>query len=355
MFLLNTVPLGPISSKFKYPLLSLNVVMIVWAIFMNYSFVHPTSKTMMWLRDQGYWCFTAIYVGLCAFAVLVGLINVCYVYGAFRDTDSLRMKKFRNATTILCCRSVPVHKAIGIVVLLVLGSYGLVSSIAFRDMFVRREYEHACSGYMLMAEVYVKSDFPSYDGASSSPIHEASSTIRFFKDGHHQYTMDLVRLWNQSLGFDGYNRDLQKDKSYNWGTFELATHVTEPEPSEAGTSGRRTEYVNMTKLVEDQSRGLNITQPGPIAKIHYDLRNLTYTMTFTNTSAPGFPPIVKSGLFNPDKKKMTFPDLELEQSDSDEWRFTDHVCLPPRLGMKVKYHVENAIHGEFALGCRLYR
>jgi hypothetical protein len=157
------------------------------------------------------------------------------------------------------------------------------------------------------------------------------------------------------LGFDNYNRDLQMVKDYDWGEFELAVRVADVESSGTDTSGHRPEYFNTTKLVENQSKGLNTTLPGPIARIHYDLRNLTYTMTFTNTSAPGFPAVIRSGPFDPSKTKMAFPELRLEQSDSDEWRFTDHNCLPPRIGMHIKYHLDNVIHGEFALGCRHYR
>jgi len=355
MFNLNAWPLGAPTAGLKYPILAMNAVMIAWATLMNYSFVHPTAKATMWLRNREREFFAIAYIALCCSSAFIGLINVCYAYTVFTKANSVRMKKLRNAATMSCCRSVPVHKAIAAVILVFLGSYGLISSLAFRDLLVGRAYEQACSGYLFMAEVYVNPDFPSYNGTLGSPVQDASSTIKFFKDGHLQYTMDLVRPWNRSLGFDSYNRDLQMVKDYDWGVFELALRVADVESPAADTSEHRPEYFNTTKLVENQSKGLNTTLPGPIARVHYNLRNLTYTMTFTNTSAPGFPAVVKSGPLDPSKTKMAFPEFRLEQSDSDEWRFTDHICLPPRVGMHIKYHLENAIHGGFALGCRHYR
>ncbi|KAF8251409.1 hypothetical protein K440DRAFT_637942 [Wilcoxina mikolae CBS 423.85] len=298
--------------------------MTVWIVLMNHAFVRPTALTSYPLRAKGYWQFTVIYLCLCLFSIFVGFANVFFVYAAFTKIPR-RIKKFKSATLI--------------------GSYGLIASVAFRDFFAKHAYEHVCDGYRLMAEIYVQPDFPHYDGTPGSAIYDASSSIHFYKEGEYRYTMDLIRAWNQSLGFDNideYNRKLD-DKS--WGSFSLALRALDTEKD----GNKSVEYFNATKMVEDQSKGVyNITAPGPIANIYYSLHNLTYSMTFTNTTAPGHPPTKSSGGFAPHTMGLSFPRLRLEQSQSREWRFTDHVCLPPRVRLRGKYHVSDDVYGDLS-------
>jgi hypothetical protein len=114
-------------------------------------------------------------------------------------------------------------------------------------------------------------------------------------------------------------------------------------------------YFNTTQLMEDQLRGISNTPPGPIANIHYNLRSLEYNVTFTNTTAPGFPAIVQSGVFAPNAKDLRFPSLGYSGPQDREWRFTEHVCLPPHVSLKGSNRVEDAIHGQTAKGCRNYK
>lgn len=348
------LPISFINVTFQYLLIPLNLAMTVWIVLMNHAFVRPTALTSYPLRAKGYWQFTVIYLCLCLFSILVGFANVFFVYAAFTKIPR-RIKKFKSASTFSCCRETPCYKAYAFVLLALIGSYGLIASVAFRDLFAKHAYQHECDGYRLMAEIYVQPDFPHYDGTPDSPIYDASSSIHFYKEGRYRYTMDLVRAWNQSLGFDNideYNRKLDEK---SWGSFELALRALDTE-STTTDDKKDVKYFNATKMVEDQSKGVyNMTAPGPIANIYYSLHNLTYSMTFTNTTAPGHPPTKRSGGFAPHPMGLSFPSLQLEQSQSREWRFTDHVCLPPRVRLRGKYHVNDDVYGDLSYGCRRYR
>jgi hypothetical protein len=340
-----------INVAFRYILLPLNAVMVAWIVIMNHAFVYPTSlPTSYPLRSKGYWAFQTIYVCLCVTAMLVGLTNVFVVYSAFVRVRR-RMNKLKRARPFSWCRTVPCYKIFSTVVLLFLGSYGLLASMAFHDILANHAYTHSCDGYRLMAEIYVYPGFPRTDGKNGSSIYDASSRIQFFKDGNYQYTMDLVRVWNQSLGFDGYDRDLQRKNDKGWGTFDLALRMPDSESDDE----KGAKYFNTTQLMEDQLRGISNTPPGPVANIHYNLRSFEYNVTFTNTTAPGFPAIVQSGVFAPSAKDLRFPSLGYSGPQDREWRFTEHVCLPPHVSLKGSNRVEDAIHGQTAKGCRNYK
>lgn len=344
------------SLAFRYLLFPLNIAMIIWIILMNHAFVRPTAlPTSYPLRSHGYWNFTVTYLCLCLFTVFVGLTNIYVVYSAFTKVPR-RLKKFKSASTFSCCRSTPFYKAYAFIVLLLLGSYGLIGSLAFRDLFTHYAYAQACDGYLLMAEVYVQPEFPEFDGTPGSPTASASSSIRFYKEGRFMFTMDVVRQWNQTLGFE-HNLDAEGAKhDPNWGAFELVLRVPDGSTPNYSLAVEGFQYFNITQVLQDQIKGVfnPALPPSSIASITYSLLNLTYLMTFTNTTAPGFPPITKKGSFSPRPLSFMVPELGLEQSGM-EWRFTDHVCLPPRVLMRGKYHMEVSIYGGAAYDCQYYR
>ncbi|KAI5796614.1 hypothetical protein EDC01DRAFT_47659 [Geopyxis carbonaria] len=264
------------------------------------------------------------------------------------------MKRFRDISSFPCCPSVPMYRFYGLIVLLFLGSYGAIGSMAFRDIFAQKAYKDSCDGAALMAEIMIVPDFPGFNGHPDAPIYDASSSIRFYKYDKYQYTMDLIRAYNQSLGFDNYGRTRSAANISSEGTLDLALRMAETH-TEGDVAGG-IEYFNGTKLTEYQQKGKRMHVPGPIGNVHYDLYNSTFDITFANTSAPGFPVNKRSGNFSSSPSGLFMSGLRLEQSDDNLiWRFTDHVCLPPRVRLKQKYHFNDDIYGSIAYDCRYYR
>ena len=73
-------------------------------------------------------------------------------------------------------------------------------------------------------------------------------------------------------------------------------------------------------------------------------------MTLTNTSAPGFPAIETWGNFTANKRELVFPELRLEQGIAERnWRFTEDVCLPPRVALADSFRMNHAIFSELAM------
>jgi hypothetical protein len=318
---------------FKFILVPLNIGMMVWIVYMNNAYIHPTAQPVSYpLRKKGYWQFTIYYMCLCIFSILVGLTNAFVVYSAFKYVPR-RTHKFKSISTFSCCQAFPFYKAYTVFFLVFVGSYGLIGSIAFRNLFAKRAFFHVCDGYKLMAEIHIDPTFPVYDGSPESPRFDASSNIKFYKDNKLQYTMDLVREWNQTLGFGSLVKTQTTEK--HWGTFDLALRVPEIEgpvsqfmnnnsaifndtdlydgtrlpngttiynstwlynitslyrnktlPTSPGGNNKSKEnntssrppgmrYFDASKLIEDQLEGVNSSMLGPIGNVHYNLLNST--------------------------------------------------------------------------------
>ncbi|CCX29672.1 Protein of unknown function [Pyronema omphalodes CBS 100304] len=346
------VPIPVINVTYKYLLIPLNAALVVWVVWMNYAWIHPTSDNSLPLRGKGLWHYNIYYMCLCIACVVIGFLNVFIVYKAFSQVPR-RWKKYKNASTWSCCRATPIYKVYAGLIMVLVFSYGLIAAVAFRDVFAELAYNTECDGYRLMADIEIRDEFPAWTGAPGSPVYDASSTIRFFKDGRYQYTMDLVRGFNQSLGFDNldeYNRPMSRNQ---WGNFELALRM--PGIAVKGGPPQKGEYFNTTKMLDDQSRGVNYTVPGPIASIQYKVWNSSYAVTFTNNTAPGFRAETRLGGFSSGNTGLKFPELDLEQGNKGPWRYTDNVCLPPRLFMRGRNRMEYAIFGELERGCRRYK
>jgi hypothetical protein len=271
-----TIQKSVINFTYKYLLIPLNLSMIVWLVLMNHAYVRPTDPPTSYpIREKGAWRFKTIYLCCCLFTVIVGITNVVVLYCAFKNM-AWRMNGFKRCTTFPCCRSVSTYRGFAVALLVLFGTYGLIASVAFRDVFAKRTYAHACDGYLLRADIYVRPDFPSYDGTTNSAPFDASSTIRLYKNNTFQYTMDLVRAYNQTLGF----RQLGRPDDTGWGTYELVLRLSEKDIKGVDSNGQSVlqtavEYFNATKMIENQMRGLSTTAPGPIGNIHYSLVNST--------------------------------------------------------------------------------
>lgn len=76
--------------------------------------------------------------------------------------------------------------------------------------------------------------------------------------------------------------------------------------------------------------------------------------TYTNTSRPSSSQT--KGSFGVPTHNLTFPDLRLDQTHtSDSWRFTDHLCLPPRILLGAPDRDSSDVSGEMSRDCTKYR
>ncbi|RPB02434.1 hypothetical protein L873DRAFT_463378 [Choiromyces venosus 120613-1] len=206
-----------------------------------------------------------------------------------------------------------------------------------------------------MAEIQILPDF-GYEGGGFPTI-GASSRVQFLEDGEYRYSMDLIRAFNLTLGFDGYKPEtfetLRNAGNSEWGITTLslvipklgAGHV----PSIGKLNNRTHEYFNSTLLVSNQTAGGNMSLPGPVGAVSYNLLDSKYTMVFTNTTAAGFEPESRSGCIDYGVESLTFPELRLSPSIRDQnWRDTEEACLPPKVRLKDPYRVEGGIYDEVA-------
>lgn len=267
----------------QYTLPFINVAFIVWMVLMNHAFVHPTSLPISYaLRSHGLWYFSIFTLILCACAAVIGLLNAWVLYRTYQSKP-LIYRKFKNALTYDC---VP-HARVYIVVLLFLlvfsASYAIISSLAFRELFAKKAYDHTCNGYALMAEIEVLSDF-GFAGGNSS-VTGASSRIRFFKDQKYVYSMDLVRDYRMSLGFNQYRAGTQERYDNadiaDWGLLSLQLVTTASSTWQDSTGmlyqNMTERYFNATNLLANQTRARNssahVDATGPIGAVLLDLRS----------------------------------------------------------------------------------
>ena len=111
-----------------------------------------------------------------------------------------------------------------------------------------------------MADVTVVKDFPAYGKTGyEDPVYDASSTVGFMEYGVEKYRMDIVREYNQTLGF-GVD-----------GSFKFVLRM-----AKGDVQGDEVEYFNTSTMVEAQKRGTTWIRPGPIAAVEYWLHNSTY-------------------------------------------------------------------------------
>lgn len=343
---------------------------------MNLAYVRPTALPAAYpFRAHGYWTYSILTLVLCTFSVFLGIANVFILYYTYAN-DVRKFKKFKNACTFSCCPERRLYRVVAALVFVLVGSYGIISSLAFRGLFAKHAYDHACDNFSLMAEIEVRSDF-GYDGGDSPTI-GASSRIRYFKDGKYKYTMDLVRSYNLSLGFTKYTSDsyetVQNAGNPRWG--KMALMLVLPEGNSTGGAGgvigSDQEYFSAPGLVQDGLRGRNRTMPGPVGIVSYSLLNSTlgyppssavsqltypsYQITFANNTAPGHPPTTKSGNIDFGRRSLDFPQLRLSQVYAGRnWRYTDNVCLPPQVRLKDPFLIQEEVRGEYAWNCRHYR
>lgn len=266
----------------QYTLPLINAAFIVWMVFMNQAFVHPTSLPIAYsLRSHGLWYFSIFNLILCACAIVIGLLNA-WVLFRIHQAKPLMYKKFRNALTCNCAPNAQLYLGVSLFLLVFFASYAIIGSLAFRSLFARKAYDHTCDGYALMAEIEVLTDF-GFAGGNSSVL-GASSRIRFFKDQEYVYTMDMVRDYRMSLGFNQYRPGTQERLDHadlaDWGMLSLQLVTTTPatwQDSKGTLFENVTEkYFNTTTGVAatNQTVGRNSTIPvnGPIGGVSLDLR-----------------------------------------------------------------------------------
>lgn len=78
----------------------------------------------------------------------------------------------------------------------------------------------------------------------------------------------------------------------------------------------------------------------------------SYDATYTNTTHPHL-----RSSYDILPKNLTFPGLHLlHAQEGKEWRFTDHVCLPPRISLgDPDRQTKEDVHGELSDDCTKYR
>lgn len=85
------------------------------------------------------------------------------------------------------------------------------------------------------------------------------------------------------------------------------------------------------------------------------------TLSFQNSTAhntSALYPVRANGTFTVSPRDLSFPELHLAQGNKDEWRFTEHVCLPPRITLRDDTDDEDnraGVWGELGRDCRKYR
>lgn len=243
--------------SYKFLLLPLNACLIAWIVFMMDAYLHPTTRdTTFFFRRHGLRFFNKLYAGLIAACVAIGLLNVYILYSAYRNVPR-RWARFRNRTEISRWPDFPLPTILAILGLLFLGAYAVIASLAFRDVFRESDWRHVCDGFEWMAEVKMVRDFPAHDN-NDDPVFDASSTVSFRKNGEERYRMDLIRAYNQSLGFGAE------------GSFTLALRTDHSSNPDEIT------YFNTTDMVMADSMGKHIDRPGPIASVQYLPKNWTY-------------------------------------------------------------------------------
>lgn len=273
----------------QYTLPLINAAFIVWMVFMNHAFVHPTSLPISFsLRSHGLWYFSIFNLILCVCAVVIGLLNAWILYRTYQ-AKPLMYKRFKNALTCDCAPNARLYLGVLLFLLIFFASYAIIGSLAFRELFAKKAYDHTCDGYALMAEIEVLTDF-GFAGGNSSVL-GASSRIRFFKDQEYQYTMDMVRDYRMSLGFNQYRAGTQEGLDHadiaDWGLLSLQLVTTAPatwQDSKGTLFQNMTEkYFNTTGVAAaNQTLGRNNTTParGPIGRVLLDLRTSGYVFFF---------------------------------------------------------------------------
>lgn len=181
---------------FRYLLLPLNGIFIAWAFIMTWAYVHPTSlPTSYPLRSRGAKQFRLLFIFHILSALVLGGVNLIILYAAFAH-DKRRRKTWLRNVLCNCHMAAPIRTAGAVLGLAVVGFYPLIIAAFVREPAARFAFGNACRGFELMAEIEVLDDFPRY----GTVLADASSTIKFFKRGAFQYTMDLVRAHNSTLG-----------------------------------------------------------------------------------------------------------------------------------------------------------
>ncbi|TGZ80073.1 hypothetical protein EX30DRAFT_364852 [Ascodesmis nigricans] len=311
---------------------------------MTWAYVHPTSlPTSYPLRSRGAKQFRLLFIFHILSALVLGGVNLIILYAAFAH-DKRRRKTWLRNVLCNCHMAAPIRTAGAVLGLAVVGFYPLIIAAFVREPAARFAFGNACRGFELMAEIEVLDDFPRY----GTVLADASSTIKFFKRGAFQYTMDL------DLKFDS---DIITTINPGWsmwnnGSFELKLR------SDPGKGGEPV-YFNVSQLITDQLHGTNYTGiiPGSVASIKYELLpTAKYLITFTNTTAPGFPATIMEGNFTTSPMKLSFPELRLQQPSSDHpWRFLDRVCLPPRVSLRDQFQAVEDVYGDMSSDCRKFR
>lgn len=263
----------------QYTLPFLNIALLIWIILMNHAYVYPTSEPISYaLRSHGYYNFGIITIVLCAVAVTIGLANMFVLYQLYYLKPH-RWDDVKRNLTFHCCPWARLYLPITVFLLLLVGSYGIISSLAFRKVFAKRAYENACNGYTLMAEIEVLPSF-GYDGGNAS-MFGASSRVTFYKDGKESYMMDLVRHYRMILGFNDYRRGSQERARMSgmdgWGFIKMKLVEGEGHRLK-GMYG--TQYWDGSRFVErnETGNGRNGTVGGFIA------RNITANGTIGGNS-----------------------------------------------------------------------
>lgn len=268
----------------QYTLPLLNVAFIVWMVFMNHAFVHPTSLPIAYsLRSHGLWYFSIFNLILCVCAVVLGLLNAWVLYRTYQ-AKPLVYRRFKNALSCDCAPHARIYLGVLLFLLVFFATYAIIGSLAFRELFARKAYDHACDGYALMAEVEVLSTF-GFAGGNSSVL-GASSRIRFFKDQQYVYTMDLIRDYRMGLGFNQYRPGTPERQSNadiaSWGllSLQLVTAVPTTWQDSTGTlfQGATEGYYNTTTTSSKNQtsaarNGTNTpAADGPVGSAVLDLR-----------------------------------------------------------------------------------
>ncbi|KAH0607892.1 uncharacterized protein H6S33_001944 [Morchella sextelata] len=332
----------------SYALVPLNLALLTLIILITHAYIHPTtSAPSYYLRSHGQHTFTILTICTITGSALIGILNALVIhhhitsrprrYDSFKRTLTIHLPRLRLRT----------HYIVAALLLAVSAAYLLIAALAFREPFQKMAWAGACSGYALMAEVEVLPGW--YDGGNGS-VFGASSRVRYWKDGEEVGVMELVRHYRMEPGFNLYRKGAPERERFDtlagWGMLDMRLVVGEG-------AGRYWGGGNGTGNGTVGSGGNGtVAARGRVGEVKLDLKTSTYDATYTNTTHPHL-----RGSYDILPKNLTFPGLHLLHAQpGEEWRFTDHVCLPPRISLgDPDRQTKEDIHGELSDDCTKYR